>query len=233
MTETAGGAADGLVGMLNVFVDPIATAKRVPARLSWLWPVIVLCAGYLVIGYLMMPYSLQMAEAKIASNPNLTGDQLERARSVSGMVVKVIGFIIPVFFMLFMLLFAALVKGMYSIMGVRTRFRDLFSLLAACGLIQLVQSIAIYIVLRVKGDPIQSQDQLTPPFGLDIFFQGAKGVPYAILNFFSIFEIWYLVVLIFGLAYLTGTTRSKTLIAITPVWLIPLVFKLIGAAFNS
>ncbi len=33
---------DGFVGMLNAFVDPAGTAKRVPAPLFWLWPVIVL-----------------------------------------------------------------------------------------------------------------------------------------------------------------------------------------------
>lgn len=233
MAETAGTAADGFVGMMNVFVDPIATAKRVPSKLSWVWPVVVLCVVYLIFGYLMMPFSMQLADARMTANPNLTGDQLERARSMAGMIVKITAFVIPVFVILFLLLFAALIKGTYSIMSVRTSFHDVFSLLAACSLIPMLQYVAGYIVLRVKGDTITTQDQITPPFGLDIFFQGIKGVPLALLSYFSIFTIWYLVVLVFGLAYLTGTSKTKALIAITPVWLIPLIFKVIGSMFGG
>ena len=70
-----------------------------------------------------------------------------------------------------------------------------------------------------------------PPFGLDIFIP-AHGVLLAILNFFSIFQIWFLVILALALAALTGSSKGKAFAAITPAWLIPLIFKIIGAAFT-
>src|SRR5205814_8940406 len=108
-------------------------------------------------------------------------------------ITKITTPLTPVFVIGFLALFALLVKVMYSMMHVRPRYRDVFSLLAACSLIPLLQFIATYVVLRAKGDAITTPEQMTPPFGLDIFFQGSKGVLFALLNFFSIFEIWYLV----------------------------------------
>lgn len=231
MAEQAGGVADGVVGMMNVFVDPATTAKHVPSRLSWVWPVLVLCIGYVVFGYLMLPYAMQMVDAKMAER-NIAPEQLERAQSMAHTITKITTPLTPIFVIGFLALFALLVKLTYSIVDVRPRYRDVFSLLAACSLIPLLQYIATYVVLRTKGDPITSPEQMTPPFGLDIFFQGSKGVFFALLNFFSIFEVWYLIILVFGLAYLTRSSKSKALIAITPVWLLPLFFRLIGAMFQ-
>ena len=231
MTEQPGGAADGLVGMMNVFVDPATTARRVPSKLSWLWPLVVLCIGYLIFGYLMSPYAMQLVDAKMAERA-MPPEQLERAQSVAHTIAKVTSFMSPVFLIAFLAFWALLVKAIYSTMDVRPRYRDVFSLFAACGLIPLLQYIATYVVLRAKGEPITSSEQMTPPFGLDIFFQGAKGVFFAVLNFFSIFEIWYLIVLTLGLAYLTKSSKTKAFIAITPVWLLPLIFRIIGAMFQ-
>lgn len=231
VTPASGGPTDGLIGMMNVFVDPATTAKHVPAKLSWLWPLVILCVGYLVFGYLMMPYALQLVDAKMAER-NMPPEQLERAQAMTHTVTRFTTPLTPIFIVAFLALFALLIKAMYSVMDVRARFRDVFSLLAACSLISMLQYIAAYIVVRAKGDTITSQEQMMPPFGLDIFFQGVKGVAFTVLNFFSIFEIWYLVVLALGLSYLTRSSKTKAFVAITPAWLLPLIFRVIGAIFQ-
>jgi hypothetical protein len=131
------------------------------------------------------------------------------------------------------MILAWLVSVTGSIVGLRAKFRDVFSLMAACSLITALQFVATYIVLRVKDEEIQSQDQMTPPFGADIFLQNVHGVAGAILNFFSIFEIWYLVVLTFGLAYLAKSSKGKAFAALTPVWLLPLLLRMVSAMFTG
>jgi hypothetical protein len=54
----------------------------------------------------------------------------------------------------------------------------------------------------------------------------------AFVNFFSIFEIWYIVILGLSLAYLTGSSKGKAFAAITPAWLIPLLLAVIRAKFS-
>jgi hypothetical protein len=222
--------ADGVVGMFNVFVDPKAAAKRVPAPLSWLWPVIVLSAIYVVFGYLMLPYTLALIDLRMSqqmSQNNVPIEQVERARNITHLVTQFSVPATPLIVIGLVALFAWLVSAMGSIAGVRAKFRDIFSLMAACALIPALQYIAVYIVVHAKGDEITSQEQLTPPFGLDIFLQNIHGGLLALVNFFSIFEIWYLIVLTIGLAYLAKSTKGKAFFALTPAWAIPLVLRVI------
>ncbi len=223
---------DGFIGMLNVFVDPKATAKRIPAPLSWLWPLITLIIIYLVAGYLMLPYTMSLIDLRISqqlSQQNTPVEQAERARNIAHMIYQFLPVATPVIVVLFILLFAWLVSAMASMAGMRTKFRDVFSLMAACSLIPALQQIATYVVLHTKGDEITSQDQLTPPFGLDIFLQNIHGALLGFVNFFSIFEIWYLIVLTLGLAYLGKSSKGKAFFAITPAWVLPLVIKVVQA----
>jgi len=223
---------DGFIGMLNAFVDPAGLAKRVPAPLSWLWPVITLCVIYLVFGYLMLPYTLAVVDLRL-SQQNISAEQAERARNLTHTVTQFSFLATPVIIIGLLALFAWLVTVTGSIAGVRAKFRNVFSLMAACALIPALQYIATYIVVHAKGDEITSQEQLTPPFGLDIFLQNIHGALFGLVNFFSIFEIWYLIVLTFALAYLSKSTKGKAFFAITPAWVVPLLLRVVTAMFQN
>lgn len=226
------GVGAGLVGMLNVFIDPKATAQRIPAPFAWIWPLITLCIIYGVVGSMTAPYAISIGDAQLAQR-GLTGDQLENARRITHIVAQVTPILTPVVIILFLLLFAWLVMVTGSIAGVRAKFRDIYALMACCTLIPALQSIATLIVLRTKGDEITSQEQLTPPFGLDIFFPNMHGALYALLNFFSIFEIWYLIVFTVGLAWLAKTTKGKAFFAITPAWIFTLLIRVIQGMLQN
>jgi membrane-associated PAP2 superfamily phosphatase len=236
MAEESSGIGSGLAGMLNVFVDPGTTAKHAAKKGFWLWPAVTLVIGFMVFGYLMMPYNAQLGEAKFqerAQTQNLPAEQVETAKKVTHIIGYVLIFVIPVFVILFSMLFAWLVNVMLSMVAAKGRFRDTFGLMLACGLIPFLQYAAGYVEMRAKGDPITNQEQMQPPFGLDIFLQGLHGVPLAFVHFFSIFQIWYLVVLTVGISALYGISKGKAFAAITPAWVVPLIFALIGAAFSG
>lgn len=227
---------DGFIGMFNAFVDPAGLAKRVPAPLSWLWPVITLIIIYVVFGYLMLPYTLSVVDLAINQRireQNVPVEQAQRAADVAHKIYQFLPIASPVLVILFLLLFAWLVSAMASMAGLRTKFRNIFALMAACQLIQALQTIATYIVIRAKGDEITSQEQLTPPFGLDIFLQNIHGALYGLVNFFSIFEIWYLVVLTIALAYLGKSSKSKAFSAIMPAWILTLIIKMVQAMLQG
>jgi hypothetical protein len=230
MAEENPSVASGILGMFNAFVDPGGLAKAAKAKLFWLWPLIVVSIIFIVFGYLMLPYTLQLGEARMAQQ-NIPPERLENARNMTRIITQVIVYVVPVFIVLFTMLGAWLVNVTGSMVGLRAKFRDIFSIMMATSLIASLQYIATYIVLRTKGDEITSQDQMTPAFGLDIFVP-AHGVLLAILNFFSIFQIWSLVILALALASLTGASKGKAFAAITPAWVIPLIFKIIGALFT-
>jgi hypothetical protein len=227
---------DGVVAMFNALIDPKGAAKRVPAPLSWLWPTIALSIIYVVFGYLMLPYTLALVDLRIGqqmSQGSATPEQLERARNITHMVTQFSFAITPVIVVALIALFAWLVAVMGSIAGVRAKFRNIYSLMASCALIPALQYIATYIVVHAKGDEITSQEQLMPPFGFDLFLQNIHGASFALVNFFSIFEIWYLIVLTIALAALAKTSKGKAFFAITPAWVIPLILRVIQGMFQG
>jgi fumarate reductase subunit C len=57
----------------------------------------------------------------------------------------------------------------------------------------------------------------------------AHGALFALLNFFSIFEVWYLIVLTLGLAALAKVSKGKAFFAITPAWVLLLLFRVVQA----
>ncbi|HEX5229718.1 MAG TPA: YIP1 family protein [Bryobacteraceae bacterium] len=230
--EQKPGIGAGLVGMLNVFIDPKATAQRIAAPFAWIWPLITLCIIYGVVGVFTSPYAQSIVDAQIAQR-GVTGDQAEAARRLGHVIAQITPILTPVAIILFLFLFAWLVMVVGSIAGVRAKFRDIYSLMACCTLIPALQAIATVIVLRAKGDEITSQEQLTPPFGLDIFFPNMHGALYALLNFFSIFEVWYLIVFTVGLAALAKTTKGKAFFAITPAWVLTLLIRVIQGMFQN
>ena len=229
------GVAAGLIGMLNAFVDPAGLAKRVRAKLFWLWPLITICIIYVVAGYLMLPYTMQLVDFSMQQRmaaQSIPPERMETARTMAHTISQVGIAFTPVFVVGVLALLAWLVSVTGSIVGLRAKFRDVFSLMAACSLITSLQVIATYIVVRTKGDEVQSPEQLMAPFGADIFIQDVHGAMLAFLNFFSIFEIWYVVILWLSLAYLTGSSKGKAFVAITPAWLVPLILTLIRAKFS-
>ena len=235
MAEENPGVATGLLGMFNAFVDPIGLAKRVKAKLFWLWPLITICIVYIVMGYLMLPYTMQLVDFSMqqrAAAQSIPPERMETARNMAHMFSQVAIAFTPIFVVGILALLAWLVVVTGSMVGLRAKFRDVFSLMAACSLITSLQVIATYIVVRTKGDEIQSPEQLMAPFGADIFIQDVHGALLAFLNFFSIFEIWYLVILGLSLAYLTGSSKGKAFAAITPAWLVPLLLAVVRAKFS-
>ena len=184
----------------------------------------------------MLPYTMGLIDVRInqqISQQNTPRNRPSARERVAHAIYQFYPLAIPVIVILFILFFAWLVSAMGSMAGMRTKFRDVFSLMAACSLIPALQAIATYIVLRAKGDEITSQDQLTPPFGLDIFLQNIHGALLGLVNFFSIFEIWYLIVLTLALAYLGKSSKGKAFFAITPAWVLPLVIKVVQGMLQA
>lgn len=228
--ETRPSVSAGLTGVFNAYIDPGATAKAVRAPFAWLWPLIITSIVSIFYGLFFTP--LMMDTMRKFPPNNISGPQLEQALRIAGIITRVSMFASPVLIVGITAFFGAVIMLMASMMSVKVKFRDVFSLLCACSLIYTLQIVASYFVLRAKADDIGSMQQLQPPFGLDLFFGDLKGPLFAILNYFSLFQVWYLVMLALALAWLAGTSKGKAFTIITPVWIIPLLFKIVGAVFQ-
>lgn len=225
MEPESGTAKDDLIGLLNVFVDPASTAKQLHHKWFWVWPVLITSIVFLIVGFLLLPITLHVMEVDpaTASRMGQIRDTVEKTQKIA------VGFT-PVFIVVKLLLLAGILMVTCTVMNIRANFRVLFNLVAACSLISMLQYIAAYIVLRAKTDDLTALHQLSPPFGLDIFLsENTSKVLLTIANFFSIFEIYYLIMLALCLAYLTGISKGKAFVAITPIWIFSLLFSVVAS----
>jgi len=93
-------------------------------------------------------------------------------------------------------------------------------LVAGCGLIQALAAIAALIVLKGKGE-VSTREELRPALGLDIFLpEGTNKFLSAFLGYFSVFEIWWIVmmVLIFAAAFRVSNRDVAVLYWTAAAW---------------
>ena len=163
---------------------------------------------------------------------NVTPEQYQRGLAISAIVQKVFIYLAPVFRALLFALQAAILLAASSVMSVGAKFRQLFNLVAGCGLIQALAAIAALVVLKAKGE-ITSVAELQPALGLDIFLpEGTNKFVMAFLGYFSVFEIWWIVMLVLIFAAAFRVSKGKALAAVAPLVLLNLLWKVGAAAFQ-
>lgn len=184
-----------------------------------------------VCNYLLVPVTLRVMQ--IDPPGNMTVAELERVLPAIEFSQKISAYASPVIIAIIVLISAAVLTGMCAVMDLKARFQDNFSLIAHSGLIGAAGYLAQFVVVTLKGDDVQSLVELRPGFGLDLLLDdGANRFLYAVLNYFSLFTVWYIFVLGLTFAFLVHTSKSRASTATAPVWLLGLLFAIVGAFFQ-
>lgn len=215
-------------GMLNFLIDPKAAAPRLFTKWFWIAPLLlftlVSVTGNLIVTP-MVQHVLETQPTPAGANPETSQSQIATGMKIQ----RVAGAVFPII----MVAFQALVLwGMASVTAIEARFRQMFNLAAGCSIISALGALAGVLVLKGKGE-ISTMAELRPAMGLDIFLpEGTNKFLTAILGYFSVFELWWvvMVVLVISAAYRVGKGRAFTIAA--PLILISLIFRLVGAAFQ-
>jgi hypothetical protein len=218
-----------ILSMLNIFIDPQEAVKGFDSKWAWVWPLLIVSIVTGIVGWLTIPLAIQAMQYEPPRG--LTQEQLQAAMPRIQLISRIGVYTIPITTGLMMVLWAGILAGTCAVMDIKASFHSLFTLVAHCSLINAVQAAANYFVLNLKRDDIQSIQQLVPHFGLDLLLgDGANKQLVALLGYFSIFQIWYLVILALGLGFLAGVPKGKAFAAITPVWILGLMMR-IGSSF--
>ncbi len=226
------GFASSFTGMFSFLLDPVGAARQLPKKWFWIIPTALACV--VLAWYLAVTGPLTMHYMETAPTPaNVPPDQYAKQIQIQGSVQHFIPFAAPLFIVFFLLLQSGLLLATSAMLAVRTTFGQLLNLIAGCGLISTLQTLAWIAILKMKGDITSLQD-LKPPLGLDILLPaGASKVLAAALGFFSVFTIWQIVMMI--LIYSIGfrVTKGKAATAILPTYVLWLLLAMVGAAFQK
>jgi hypothetical protein len=231
--EEKGSFAGDLLGMFNFLIDPGAAAKLVKHKWFWVGPLILISIISLVVGSMLMPLVEQVVMSQ-PTPPNMDPAQFQKSLGYGVMIQKAFTYAAPITTAALWALVALIIFATASVLQVKTKFLWIFNMVAGLSLIgDGLRAIATLVLLKMKGE-ITTTAELQPAMGLDIFMpEGASKVLTGLLGFFSIFQIWYIVmaVLIFAAAF--KVSKGKAFAAVSPIFIIGLLVRVIGAAFQK
>jgi hypothetical protein len=223
---------DDLAGMGSFYIDPQGAARRVFHKWFWVGPLVIFSVVSAVASYVMLPmvqHVLEVAPIPSGASP----DQYQRGMDMALTVQRASMYFTPLIVGFILAVQALVIFATCSILTVDVKFRWIFNLVAGCSLIQALAAIASLVAVKAKGE-VSTMAEMRPALGLDIFFpEGTSKYAMAFLGYFSIFEIWWMVmaVLIFSAAF--RVSKGKAFAAILPLVVLSLVFRVGVAAFQK
>jgi len=95
-----------------------------------------------------------------------------------------------------------------------------------------LSSIAGVIILESKGE-VSTMAELRPALGIDIFLpEGTNKLVTAFLGYFSVFEIWWIVMMVLTYSLAFRVTKGRAFLAILPLILLSILLRVGGAVFQ-
>jgi hypothetical protein len=219
------------VALASVFLSPTRAFREIAAGASWVWGFVVSLVLGVVAAFVQKPFGEVVMRARLAQMPEEHRQAAERMVGVQSTMQIVLT---PVFMALMFLLSALLYLGIGRAMGLRLRFKSLFAGMCYAGVITGIGGFVIAFLNRqraVSGDITGPEDM--PRLGLDLV--GGEGFVRGVLSQVNVFNIWWMVVLVYGVAVLAGRAPRQALPAALVagcVWLL-LMGLLAGLAFIS
>jgi hypothetical protein len=231
-TEPVAGIKDGIIGVLSALGNPPAAAVRLRMRWFWIYPFILLVAGAEILQIALADQRMHIARVALEQR-GMTGDQIQNQMSMMAKFAPVGWVLTPIVMLVIFAIAAWLVSAVASILGTRGRFPEYLGLVAAGGVPTVIQMIATIFLVRTKPlDEINSALDLQPPFGLNIFVENAPKAILGLLAFFSVFQIWAIVMTALMFAALFRSSVGKGFAATCPAWIIGMIFAMVGALFS-
>lgn len=233
--EKAGGVGSWLIG---VFVDPKSTFTSLAASVEqphpkdsaktkdgskWWIPVIITAIVAVGIALYTVPNFVAPMQAdairETVAERGGTPEQAEQAIQMSmGMMVpmSVVGAIVGTFVIVFVA--AGLAHLFMKMVGGKGRFRNARAVIAWSMLVSTLGSI-IKLPLMIAKDSMFVETSPT------LFFRNLEPSDrlYKFLSSFDIFTIWWVVILIVGLAIGYKTTRGKSAVAVVLIWILTML----------
>lgn len=218
---------DDVAGMFSFYIDPAGAARRLPHKWFWVAPLILVSVVSIIAGLVRMPV-VEHAFETMQMPGNATPEQL-------GAIIKwqrVLVWIAPVGAALVYAFDALVLFAAASVMSVKGSFRSYFNLVAGLSLISLLGLIAATIILKTKQE-ITTMAELQPALGLDIFMpEGGNKFLTAFLGFFSVFEIWWIVMAVLTISYAFRVSKGKAFAVVLPLSVLGLIFRVVMAGLQ-
>jgi Yip1 domain len=212
--------------LIDIFIDPRSSSQRLNARSAWLLPLIAIGIAGTILGFANLPILARVLEQNLPAG--LSEEQAHQTVTNILFYQKIGYAFFPLITFIKWALLSSLLFLSCVLLDIKVSFKRLFALIAQCALLMLLQDLSVHLIIRLKGSEVGTIAELMPKLGLDLLLdllgQNFDNTVMTIIGYFSIFNIWYIVVLFLSISYLGGCSKVKAFIACIPVWFLPLCF---------
>lgn len=204
--------------LIDIFIDPVKVFKRIKAGLPWWQPFIVVAIFISVISYFQIPLNKQLM---MLNERGLTAEQLESQVEMMGKFAIVGVFAAPLIVLLIYVILAALCNVTANLVSGKSSFKKMLCLLTFTGFVSLIEQGLKMLILHMRGiENITSRDDLySVSFSLTRFIE-SDGILRAVLESFSIFQIWFLILFAIGVSVIYEIDRKAAIVPTIVVWVL-------------
>lgn len=204
--------------LIDIFLDPSKVFKRIDAGLQWWKVFIVLALANAIIAWYGAPLQRQLASLNPRGiSPEALETQLQQMDSFAWL--GVIG--APIVVLIMIMIVAGLVNMIVNLVCAKSDFKKTLSLICFTGLIGVVEQIIATVIIHLRGiETIEGPSDAMVRLGPGALFPEAEGLFSAILQALSIFQIWYYVIFVMGLAFIFRMSWKKALVPAIFLWVI-------------
>jgi hypothetical protein len=218
--------ADDFAGMFSFYIDPPGAARRVHHKWFWVGPLILISVVSIITGIMRIPV-VEHAMESMQMPGTATPEQLATIMKWQRILV----WIAPLGAALVYAFDALILFATASVLTVKGSYRSYFNLVAGLSLISMLALIAGTVVLKTKE--VTTMAELQPALGLDIFMpEGSNKYLSAFLGYFSVFELWWIVMAVLIMSYAFRLTKGKAFMVVLPLCLLGLIFRVVMAGLQ-
>jgi hypothetical protein len=220
----------------KILYQPEKAFDNISTKPAWGLDFAIISLILIVVAYFSFPVQEQLMELSFAKLPP---EQREAIKGMSAIttITRYVGLaMVPVSCIIYMLVWTALVYAGTSICKGKKVFKELFALSIAAYIIKAIGGyVNIVVLILVTGvESIKSPFDVTPT-GLNALFdvQHTGVFLYSVLSAVTVFEIWFLVVAIFGASRLAAINIKKSATVVIAIWLLITLTSAAIAAFST
>jgi hypothetical protein len=204
--------------LIDIFIDPVKVFKRIGAGLPWWQPFIFIAIASSAIAYFQQPIVKQLF---LLNENGLSEEQLQ----AQGDVMDKFGFVglilAPIAVLVIYLILAALCNVAVNLVSGKSNFKKMLCLLNFTAFVGIIEQALRMLIIHKRGiEEIASRDELySVSFSLTRFVE-ADGFLRAVLESFSLFQIWFLILFTVGVSVTYEISRKAALAPTIVVWVL-------------
>jgi hypothetical protein len=206
-------------GLYEIFWAPGALMERLRERPHWIAALATVAILAALMAFLMQPYSARAALSMIPDN--LPAEQRAAAieRTQSGGLLGLA--VAPAMLLLKTLLTASILLGLATMLAGGGRFAPYFAACMHANLIQMVGGLVNFWILHLRGvDAVTTMMDLQWAIGLNLLVPTESPVIHTLLSSVSLFELWYVAVLVLAVEKISRCGRGQAVAAALTYWVL-------------